>query len=136
MIHVHCKIKDTHVHRLFKFSNLFFESYHLKESSQSHYVTDVFLGACKFQGEIVVNGILLSFTDWIKLNLGDSRALNPLSCSGRVLNQKNQKVSVNSAFSPERKSVFKSESGQTHFHINVFAVVCNNHLLKGEFNSS
>ena len=59
-----------------------------------------------------------------------------LSCSGRVLNQKNQKVSVNSAFSPERKSVFKSESGQTHFHINVFAVVCNNHLLKGEFNSS
>ena len=53
-----------------------------------------------------------------------------------VLNQKNQKVSVNSTFSPERKSVFKSESGQTHFHINVFAVVCNNHLLKGEFNSS
>ena len=49
---------------------------------------------------------------------------------------KNQKVSVNSAFSPERKSVCKSESGQTHFHINVFAVVCNNHLLKGEFNSS
>ena len=79
MIHVHCKIKDTHVHWLFKFSNLSFECYHLKESSQSHYVTDVFLGACKFQGEIVVNGILLSFTDWIKLNLGDSRALKPLT---------------------------------------------------------